>query len=755
MEYEESSSASSDGIYSSVGSSDLDEFIMSSAVPPKKKKRDGFMTIGKRKNVSASKLPSRLSPQVKDLLGKGSMCFVQRDYDLAIEYLEEAVRLAPGVADPFVTLGSVYEELGDTKRCIEALLVAAHLSPGDHLLWKRVALLSESIGQLDQTVYCLKRCLRSPAVSEIQKSEYILDLANILMQLSDFESAAKFFSKSFLESKSLECGTSLAKCLYNINEKPEAMNVLESLFDEGKFDANSVNMLAEVYLDIREFGKCFALLTSILDMENLSDPEKCPVDLVAKLAICAAPSFTRHQQVVTQAVACVTACPPATHSDLYMSVADGLISAGLIELALALSTVSDRDDPAPLAGLFARSGRCHYLLEHYEEAVFYFEKSQVTDPETVVMRADALRRIGRELEAGELMASAISYEELLACRTLPSATSTADRRKKLTQLEILLEKNDPLLVANLYLPLFGDCELDAQRIARHRTADVPSWRVRKELDLENVEDRLGSEKFVHLVVQCSLMCAQIGRSREAVDLIETILHNKRKKWQQRTEGFVDQLESLSFEISIKDPLLFKTSIKYLRQSITLHPETTLKSLATISRIIFKNSKMTQRELLDQRSWLVRTACKSSDDQQFGLCLLAGHFCMYSCNYSFAVQEYMRAHRMRPSDPWALLNLGSAMLSFAMSRTAGSLWLENAFSVFADYARQEPGEVEYNLGRACHQISQFTQADRHYRCVIKIGSTNRIPAAYNLALMRRKSGLDAAATRILLSNIIAK
>ena len=777
-----------------MDSSDLDGFIMSNLVRKGKK----MARTGKRRDAGSS-VHSRVSSGVRDLLGKGSMSFVQRDYDSAITFLEEAIRLAPGLADPFVTLGAVYEEIGDTKRGLEALLVAVHLTPGDHSLWKRVALMSESIGNSDQAIYCLKRCAKSTAASEEERESYLRDLGHVFMQTGRFLEASQVWRKLFaLKPGDGEIGSLFAKSLYSVNEKPEAMRVLESLVTGSSStpDANAINMLAEVYLDIREWGRCFTLLTAVLDMEHLHDPERCPVDLVAKLAIAAAPSHARHARVCEQAAACISACSPETHADLYIAVADGFLANGLTQLALSLlEPALEKPVPEMHANCMqVRVGKCQYALGNFEAAARLLAHCDRDDPESVVMLADSWRQTGREAEAGQLLLSSLNYEDLLACRTLPSALSTTQRRKMLEQLTTLLANVSDSAIANrvaeIFLPLLSDCELDAQRVARHTG---PAWKVRKELDLEGVEDIVGAGPFVELVKTGARVCASVDRCRETIELLEAILHNKRKKWLQRTDAgvsLIDQLETLSFSLSLEAGI-YKTAIKYLRLQVGAALEEPIDeaklalALSRMTNLMF-GSPREQREMLDQRSWLVRVACRHP--AVFALCLFCGHMCVFSGNWKFASQEFQRAHRLRPTYPWPLLCLGSSLLSLAQSRTTGDkqFTVLKAFSVLAEYARVRgvdgiegddgdaagaiPGcrgrhqsnlvEIHFNLGRAFHQLSLFTQADREYRRVLELvggltgneSSLGRL-AAYNLGLIRQKSNLRSS--HILLPNIVAR
>jgi len=61
------------------------------------------------------------------------------DYSQAVEILKEVVRIAPNVADSYHTLGLLYDAKGDRKRALNFYMIAAHLTPKDIVLWKRLA----------------------------------------------------------------------------------------------------------------------------------------------------------------------------------------------------------------------------------------------------------------------------------------------------------------------------------------------------------------------------------------------------------------------------------------------------------------------------------------------------------------------------------------------------------------------------------------------------------------------------------------
>ena len=134
------------------------------AEKPAAKRRRGKGARGRQGRGKGKGGKGKLPPDVGKLLGEANMCYVSQDFQQAIRMLEEVVRRAPRVSDPYHTLGLVYEEMDDQKRALECYLIAAYLTGKDVETWKRVATMSREQGLLQQAIYCINRALRlSPA----------------------------------------------------------------------------------------------------------------------------------------------------------------------------------------------------------------------------------------------------------------------------------------------------------------------------------------------------------------------------------------------------------------------------------------------------------------------------------------------------------------------------------------------------------------------------------------------------------------
>ena len=820
------SSFSFEGDYESVDSSDIDELLLSSSQSGvlsrqlrKRRKQDQKRS---KSRVTASTPVRNVAPEIRELLGEANNAYLKRDYPTAIDLLEETIRLAPGLSDPFLTLGLIYTEMGDAKRSLESLLLAVHLTPGDAKLWQRIAGLSREAGNIQQAIYCYNRCLRISGGNEILmiQRECLWEVSMCHSEIGDFEKAARNLRKLMEMGPSDGTVTKeLARCLYNTNEKEEAAELLEQVFqtqkDERQVDANLVNMLCEVYLDLREWLKCLEALTQILDMDSLATQ---PIDLVAKLGV-ASTFADRFYHLTQQSVDAVIAYAVSTgDSELPLPLADALFESGKYALAAnLLSSLPLSQDVA------VRLGRCHYEDGQYLRAVellepYFSNTASRADPNLVVMLADAWRRVGRTDEADNLLLQSLSYEDLKTCRQLPKATSNTARRQTLTRLQNLLISHSNLVdseditctplrqrFADSALSLLWDCELDMQRVARHRVtntsvpekvedmrmvddngllafvdsadAAVPGsraaafWKLRKELDLEGVDDLLGDYSFVDFLETCSKIWILAGRAKEGVELIENILSNKRKRWSAKTsivetsKTLTEVAECILFDLSVKAGLN-KVGYKYLRSHVVAALEAgdepaVRRAFSEISKLVFTGSQRSHKEVIEQRSWLMRQAVKHPVN--FSVFVMCGHFCVYSNNYRDASAEYLRAVHMAPNDPFPLLCLASSLLCLSMSRTTRDRHLKvlEAFAVLDRYRRlrraQRPNdalliaETHYNAGRALHQLTMSTLAEAEYlKCLGLLegvaGHSLQVRCAYALGSLYQHCGNIPGAAR---------
>ncbi len=67
------------------------------------------------------------------------MCYSCGNHNEALDILKDLVKEAPDSYQPWLTIGTIYSELGDIVKSQGALFMAAHLNERDDALWVRLA----------------------------------------------------------------------------------------------------------------------------------------------------------------------------------------------------------------------------------------------------------------------------------------------------------------------------------------------------------------------------------------------------------------------------------------------------------------------------------------------------------------------------------------------------------------------------------------------------------------------------------------
>ncbi|KAF4729927.1 General transcription factor IIIC, polypeptide 3, partial [Perkinsus olseni] len=298
-----------------------------------------------------------------------------------------------------------------------------------------------------------------------------------------------------------------------------------------------------------------------------------------------------------------------------------------------------------------------------------------------------------------------------------------------------------------------------------------------------IDDLFGDKALIDFIVKGSYVCHLVGREQEAVEIIETVLHARRKRWSSSSGGetgtaaegatqsadhagggggsdHISRLEKTSFNLAIKARMR-KVVFKYLRQKAVNNAHdkdypTLSRTLSYLSKLMFydiaagdeesgfsmhsdevkgkttmrRGTKPDQLEFIDQRAWLIRQAIKYP--QVYEYTLILGHLSTLAQTHRYSVREYYRAMRLRPNDPYPALLLTASLITMSISRVTydRQLTITKGLAVFQLYEKlrlEQQGvsevlakaEIAYNQGRLWHQLSVFHLADRLYRQALTI------------------------------------
>ncbi|KAF9913447.1 transcription factor TFIIIC subunit tfc4 [Lobosporangium transversale] len=100
-------------------------------------------------------------PEVQKLLGMANTAYVNKNYKEAVDLFQQVIVTHPSVFQAWNIMGVIQEELGNTEKALQLYLVAAHLTPKDAALWKKLAVISKDCGYDQQALYCFSRAYRA------------------------------------------------------------------------------------------------------------------------------------------------------------------------------------------------------------------------------------------------------------------------------------------------------------------------------------------------------------------------------------------------------------------------------------------------------------------------------------------------------------------------------------------------------------------------------------------------------------------
>ena len=383
--------------------------------PKRRRGKGGKKTRGKSKG-GKGKLPA----DVSRMLGEANMCYVSQDFQAAIRMLEEVVRRAPRVSDPYHTLGLVYEEMEDQKRALECYLIAAYLTGKDVETWKRVATMSKEQGLLHQAIYCINRALRlSPGDVSAQytRAAVLVDLGQTkkgseaykaLLKIRPHDATvaaeiARLYSKNNESTQAIKV---LHDCLHqNIalgngetkdtaKEKDRAANnalvpvplkasskgellgedddpeeIREDPRPIENFDPapylhaqlHLCNILAELYMSKGKFAETISMIEDLEKRGACGGEGGTPLDLAVKCGICkvyvGAPGKGPEDQFAR-----LRAEDVLHFADLYFDVAEALLALDSHDRALEFYEPLLKDNAYNQPAIWLKIGRCHLSL---------------------------------------------------------------------------------------------------------------------------------------------------------------------------------------------------------------------------------------------------------------------------------------------------------------------------------------------------------------------------------------------------------
>ncbi|GBE61753.1 ribosomal protein L19 [Babesia ovata] len=527
----------------------------------------------KRRRRRTAAHASKLSPQLEKLMQDATTQYLCGNFDEAVKLLKELVRRAPGLHDPFHMLGLIYqEEYKDPVTATGYYLLAAHLVQTDLELWRRIGEMSQQIGNIDQAIYCFKKCLKTSEGELNEEANF--SLAMCYLEKNDHQNAIKRLLVLFqIHPDDALLLNELTKSLMAVGDKETLLGVLMTFYGTTA-NIDVATSACQLQINLKMYAECVEFITTAMEALEM-DILNAPMDMLVSYAIAAVHCDNFPLKELN---AIWTAEGVSAHR--YYAVAHAL-SNKCQETALRwFKKGYNADDPETVNAMLPehaiQMARALVMVDKdHDTAVRILQTILAREPtnsQVIILLADILGDAGKHSKADELLAR-LTTTDLDRLKMIQKPIDAEERISEITYLTkaaqtlvpecftlvplrplpCLLWANDgmrqsPGFAAILeevhcwidrFVRVVSDCELDTERTYQKLSKDrmVKSYaeeaggldyvdtrkevgknysflKTKKDLGLQSVEDILGWRGYEDLLMSASSLMATAGRARE-------------------------------------------------------------------------------------------------------------------------------------------------------------------------------------------------------------------------------------------------
>ncbi|KAG1677647.1 hypothetical protein FOA52_010429 [Chlamydomonas sp. UWO 241] len=371
-----------------------------------------------------------LPEEVSKKLGEANLMYAMSRYAEARDLLLQVIKECPNIADPFHTLGLVEEADGNTRRALDFYMIAAHLTPKDMVLWKRLATLSTELAFYRQAIYCLSHVINRKKTDVDAR----WDRAVLYAEVGETAKAISQFGRiAELRPGDTEVPKMMSRLYHKMSQPYMSIAVLEAYMEEhaASTDLTHVNILSELYMELEHFEQTHALIRRAQGM--MEDGEGMPLDLTVKDGLCLA--HLGRLSLADATLAPLLEEDPESYADLFTEAGDQMARMG--QHGRAAQFLGRLQEVPHLVGpdLWGRLLACYRALKTLGKGVTMFERSVATlgrdDPrysDAVLRLAELYTETGQRGKAVEVLRQLEADEEVKMHATAAAAALLAQAR---------------------------------------------------------------------------------------------------------------------------------------------------------------------------------------------------------------------------------------------------------------------------------------------------------------------------------------
>ncbi|VVC30006.1 Tetratricopeptide repeat,Tetratricopeptide repeat-containing domain,Tetratricopeptide-like helical [Cinara cedri] len=380
---------------------------------------DNNMVVEGPRSRQIGKIPIAL----RGLIGQAKMFLLKKNYNMAIKICVNILKECPNASEPFFTLSDIYEQMGDTKKCLETAVIGSSLSSVTSEDWVILGETCESNNMLPLTDFCLTKA--------IQKDKRNLDLhikrASILEQLGTAKSAMNEYDRLLrkLRPDQKDSIITLSKLLVHnfVKDKnyDRASNILIhvfSLFPTEIQPEQFVKCLDYLIIN-KNYKKCLELLVEHYNVEFAADinDESSITDIIECVVPSTTPILVRVKliEILIQLKAFSILPPIYTPilnmtqvNQFHLNIADALFKYNQFNQAISFleKLINSENEIFDQQTLKIKYSECLKSLGLLEQAVDSYRKLLKVNPHQLTVKFDlymSLRKLNRIDESLEVL----------------------------------------------------------------------------------------------------------------------------------------------------------------------------------------------------------------------------------------------------------------------------------------------------------------------------------------------------------------